>query len=120
MRVAAPPSPAPVAVCAALADDTRWDILSRLGERSLSATELAEELPISRQAIARHLAVLAEVGLVEQAREGRQLRFRAVGQRLSELARDLDALARAWGRRLDRLRTIAEARAARPGEASGP
>lgn len=101
--------PSPAALCAALADDTRWDILCRVGERARSASELAGELPISRQAIAHHLALLSGVGLVEVTRVGRQLRYRAVGQPLTQLARDLDLIAQGWERRLDRLRRIAEA-----------
>lgn len=106
---AAPDSP--VARCAALADETRWEILRRLGQEPLSASELATMLPVSRQAIARHLGVLLEVGLVEQAREGRQVRYRALGQQLARLARDLETVGRAWEQRLDRLRRIAEERA---------
>lgn len=102
----------PVAVCAALADETRWDILRRLGEESRSASELADLLPVSRQAIAKHLGVLAEVGLVEPSREGRQVRYRALGQQLTALARDLDTIGRGWEARLERLRAVAEARAA--------
>lgn len=98
----------PVTLCAALADDTRWTILTLVGERARSASELAAEVPVSRQAIAHHLAILAEVGLVESAREGRQIRYRALGQPLTRLARDLDAIGRGWDRRLDRLRAVAE------------
>jgi len=101
----------PVALCGALADDTRWEILRRLGEQPLSASELAQRLPVTRQAIARHLGVLHEVGLVEPAKEGRQLRYRALGQPLTQLARDLENIGQAWEQRLDRLRAIAEARA---------
>ena len=107
-RPAQPPSP--VAVCAALADDTRWEILCRVGEQALSASELAERVPVTRQAIAHHLAVLAEAGLVESAREGRQLRYRALGWRLTRLAAQLDAVGRGWEHRLDRFRQIAEGR----------
>ncbi|RIK10538.1 MAG: transcriptional regulator [Acidobacteria bacterium] len=108
---AAPPSP--VARCAALADETRWEVLRRLGQEPLSASELAETMPVSRQAIARHLGVLLEVGLVEQAREGRQVRYRALGQQLTRLARDLETVGRAWEQRLDRLRVMAEEQAGR-------
>ena len=101
----------PVVVCAALADQTRWQVLHLVGAESLSASELAGRLPVSRQAIARHLAVLAEAGLVEAEHSGRQLRYRALGGRLSQLARHLDAVGRGWDRRLDRLRTAAERRA---------
>ncbi len=100
----------PVALCAALSDETRWAILCHLGEQALSASELAAYVPVSRQAVAHHLALLAGVGLVESAREGRQLRYRALGLPLTRLARDLDAIGRGWEERLDRLRTVAEAR----------
>lgn len=98
----------PVALCAALADDSRWAILQRISEQPASASELAGRLPISRQAIARHLSVLAEVGLVEAVPAGRQLRYEALGAPLTRLARDLDAIGRGWERRLERLKMIAE------------
>lgn len=101
----------PVALCAALADDTRWEILRRVGDQPRSASELAQDLPVTRQAIARHLGILHDVGLVEQVREGRHVRYRALGAQLTRLARDLDTIGEAWERRLDRLRTIAEERA---------
>lgn len=111
MSAPAATAESPVARCAALSDETRWEILRRLGSAPLSASELAEELPVSRQAIARHLGVLLDAGLVEQAREGRQVRYRALGQQLTRLARDLETVGRAWEQRLDRLRVIAEERA---------
>ncbi|HWV48161.1 MAG TPA: metalloregulator ArsR/SmtB family transcription factor, partial [Microbacterium sp.] len=60
----------------ALADETRWSILTALGEGDASASALAGRLPVTRQAIAKHLAVLEEVGLVEPVRVGRELRIR--------------------------------------------
>lgn len=104
------PIDSPVALCAALSDETRWAILRRLGERAMSASELADQLPVSRQAIAHHVALLAAVGLVESAREGRQLRYRALGWRMSQLARELDAIGRGWEQRLDRLAAVAQER----------
>jgi DNA-binding transcriptional ArsR family regulator len=97
-----------VEVCAALADESRWRILQLVGEEPLSASELAERLPITRQAIARHLQVLADAGLVEPERAGKQLRYRALGGRLSELARQLDTIGRGWDRRLAAIKAIAE------------
>jgi DNA-binding transcriptional ArsR family regulator len=74
----------------------------------LSASGLADRLPVSRQAIAKHLAVLADAGLVEAFRAGREVRYRTLGSRLSETARALDAIGAAWERRLDAIRRIAE------------
>jgi DNA-binding transcriptional ArsR family regulator len=99
-------------VFAALGDDTRWAVLSRLGEAPASASALARELPVSRQAIVKHLEVLAAAGLVEAERRGRELVYRALGGRLSDVARELERVGRAWEQRLDRVKRLAEA----PGE----
>lgn len=96
------------AVCAVLADESRWRILSELGRSDMSASALAGVLPISRQAIAKHLSVLAEAGLVESVRAGRELRYRARGARLSALAGELDAIGRRWDQRLLAIKRIAE------------
>jgi len=98
---------------AALADDTRWAILELLGSQPRSASDLARELPVSRQAIAKHLAVLEGAGLVDAVRDGRSLRYRAIGASLSALADRLDAIGRQWESRLERIARIAESRAAR-------
>jgi DNA-binding transcriptional ArsR family regulator len=95
-------------VLSVLADETRWRILSEIGAADLSASALAGRLPVSRQAIAKHLAVLAEAGLVESVRAGREVRYRALGARLSALANDLEAIGRRWDRRLEAIKTIAE------------
>ena len=95
-------------VFAALADETRWDILTRLGSRELSASALATELPVTRQAIAKHLAVLTEAGLVEAVPTGREIRYRALGARLSGIAVELDRIGATWDDALARIRTIAE------------
>ena len=95
-------------VFAALADDTRWWILARLGEGPASASALAGELPASRQAIVKHLDVLEAAGLVESEPRGREVVHRALGSRLSSVARELDVLAAAWERRLARIKVLAE------------
>jgi DNA-binding transcriptional ArsR family regulator len=93
---------------AALADETRWSILTLLGEGDASASALAGRLPVTRQAIARHLAVLEGTGLVEAVRVGREVRYRVVGAQLSATARRLEAIGAAWDRRLATIREIAE------------
>ncbi|WP_308798930.1 ArsR/SmtB family transcription factor [Agromyces silvae] len=97
-----------VQVCAALGDETRWSILSALGEGDASASALAGRLPVTRQAIAKHLAVLEEVGLVEHVRAGREVRYRVMGAELSATARRLDAIGAEWERRLAAIKEIAE------------
>jgi DNA-binding transcriptional ArsR family regulator len=101
-------TPALVPVFAALGDETRWSILAALGEGDASASALAGRLPVSRQAIAKHLAVLQEVGLVEPVRAGREVRYRIVGAQLSATARRLDAVGAEWDRRLAAIKEIAE------------
>jgi DNA-binding transcriptional ArsR family regulator len=97
-----------VPVFAALGDETRWSILSALGEGDASASALAGRLPVTRQAIAKHLAVLQEVGLVEPVRVGRELQYHVIGAELSATARRLDALGAEWDRRLTAIKGIAE------------
>ncbi|HZA71767.1 MAG TPA: metalloregulator ArsR/SmtB family transcription factor [Propionibacteriaceae bacterium] len=95
-------------VFAALGDETRWRILVRLSERPSSASRLAPDLPISRQAIVKHLEVLRAVGLVEVEQRGREMVYFAVGARLSTLARELERIGRAWDARLLQIKTLAE------------
>ena len=96
------------AVLAVLADETRWNILTEIGSEDLSASALANRLPISRQAIAKHLVVLSDAGLVESFTVGREIRYRALGARLSMLAGELESIGREWDRRLAAIKRIAE------------
>jgi len=97
-----------VPVFAALADDTRWSILQMLAEGDASASSLAGRLPVTRQAIAKHLGVLEDVGLVESLRVGREVRYRVIGSQLSATARRLDSIGAEWERRLALIKEIAE------------
>jgi len=97
-----------VPVFAALGDDMRWSILQALGGADASASALAEVLPVSRQAIAKHLAVLQDVGLVEPVRVGREVQYRVLGSQLTETARRLDLIGAQWDRRLATIKQIAE------------
>lgn len=97
-----------VPVFAALGDETRWSILVALGEGDASASALAGRLPVTRQAIAKHLAVLQQVGLVESVRVGRELRYRVLGAQLSETARRLSRIGDELEHRLAAIKQIAE------------
>ena len=101
-------APTLVPVLAALGDETRWSILVALGEGDASASALAARLPVSRQAIAKHLAVLEEVGLVEPVRVGREVQYRVLGAQLRATATRLDAIGTQWERRLAAIKEIAE------------
>ncbi|WP_378144013.1 hypothetical protein ACFJGV_11190 [Cnuibacter sp. UC19_7] len=65
---------------------------------------------MTRQAIAKHFSVLAEAGLVESVPSGRELRFRAVGERLSVATDRLDAIGTQWDARFAEIKRIAESR----------
>ncbi len=98
----------PVAAFAALADETRWAVLQALGAEDLSASALAARLPVTRQAVAKHLAVLEGAGLVESYTAGRERRYRALGAELTALGRQLEGIGKAWDARLARLSRLAQ------------
>jgi DNA-binding transcriptional ArsR family regulator len=92
-------------VFVALADPTRRAILAELASSGpATATALADRLPITRQAIAKHLALLAEVGLVTaEPGERRRVRYRLRSAPMQVAQQFLAALARDWDGRLDAL-----------------
>lgn len=92
------------AVFAALADPTRRHVVRVLAQRpTVTASALAEELPISRQAVTKHLAALAEAGLVAAAHEGRETRYRLTPEPLAEAMRWMALAGARWDERLARL-----------------
>jgi DNA-binding transcriptional ArsR family regulator len=96
-------------VFAALADPTRRQVLDAIAARGeATATTIAAELPVSRQAIVKHLAVLDRAGLVAGRREGREMRYAVAPDRLDDIARWIATLATEWEARLARIKQIAE------------
>lgn len=96
-------------VFSALADPTRRRILDALAAHGeATATVLAAELPVSRQAIVKHLGVLDRAGLVAGHREGRETRYRVIPERLGVTARWMDRVAAAWDTRLSAIKRLAE------------
>jgi DNA-binding transcriptional ArsR family regulator len=97
-------------VLAALADPTRRQLLDLLAARGeATATTLAEQLPVSRQAVVKHLAVLDDAGLVSGGRVGREVRYAVRPEALNATARWMASLAADWDQRLAKLKRIAEA-----------
>jgi DNA-binding transcriptional ArsR family regulator len=94
-------------VFTALADSTRRGILAALAaDGPATATDLATRLPITRQAIAKHLALLAEAGLVAaEPGERRRVRYRLRSAPMQVAQQFLAALARDWDRQLDALQS---------------
>jgi DNA-binding transcriptional ArsR family regulator len=88
----------------ALADPTRREVMSRLSAGPVSATELADGLPISRQAVAKHLAALEEAGLVASERRGRERRFRLTPGPLASAVEWMTGVGSQWDERLEALR----------------
>jgi DNA-binding transcriptional ArsR family regulator len=104
-------------VFVALADPTRRAILAALAaEGPATATDLAGRLPITRQAVAKHLALLAEAGLVlAEPGERRRVRFRLRSAPMQVAQQFLAALARDWDGPLGALRDHLDRRAGEPG-----
>ncbi|MER5727206.1 metalloregulator ArsR/SmtB family transcription factor [Streptomyces sp. NPDC002138] len=97
-------------VLVALADPTRRKLLDLLAARGeVTATTLAEGLPVSRQAVVKHLAVLDAAGLVRGNRVGREVRYAVRPAALDATARWMATLAADWDRRLAAVKRIAEA-----------
>lgn len=95
----------PQPLLAALADPTRRAVFERLNsEGPASASTLARELPVSRQAIAKHLSLLDEVGLVDRSEQGRQVVYAARVAPLGEVAAWLETVGDEWDTRLAKLR----------------
>lgn len=95
------------AVFAALADPTRRHLVAALAAQGgATATGLAAELPISRQAVAKHLATLGRAGLVSQSRRGRESRFELDPRPLAGAAAWLTTVGAEWDTRLAALQRL--------------
>ena len=96
-------------VFAALADPTRRRLLEALAQRPpCSATALAEGLPVSRQAVAKHLVTLRESQLVISHRAGKEVLFSVCPDQLTATASWMTTLAATWTERLRLLKQQAE------------
>jgi len=108
-RAAADGPAAAAAVFAALGDETRLTLVSRLShDGPLSITKLTDGFPVTRQAITKHLRVLERAGVVRGAPEGREIVWHVERRRLAQAKRDLDAIARQWEGTLQRLKKFVE------------
>jgi DNA-binding transcriptional ArsR family regulator len=87
-------------VFGALADPTRRELLSEIANRPATATELACGLPISRQAVVKHLGALTDAGLLERERAGREVRYRVTPAPLSDAVSWMAHVGARWDDRL--------------------
>lgn len=93
----------------ALADPMRRNLLVKLAESSpKTATQLAQEYPITRQGILKHLMVLEAAGLVAVHQEGREKRYILTPEPLSELEQWIITISAIWDERLLRLKALLE------------
>ena len=94
---------------AALGDPMRLRLLDLLLEHGeATASTLAGALPITRQGVAKHLAVLERVELVVARRAGREVRFAVRHERLDQARRQMAQVAARWDERLVAIKRIAE------------
>jgi DNA-binding transcriptional ArsR family regulator len=92
------------AVFSALADPTRREVVRSLAtEPGLTASHLAGELPMTRQAVAKHLNALSGAGLVQARREGRETRYTLTPAPLGEAIDWMTSVGAQWDDRLARL-----------------
>ena len=96
-------------VFAALGDETRLRILAKLSSGGpLSITQLTDGETVTRQAITKHLAVLADAGLVRDVRSGRERLWELELAPLGVARSCLDLVSRSWDQRLERLKSLVE------------
>jgi DNA-binding transcriptional ArsR family regulator len=100
------------AIFAALADPTRRGVLGVLMvNETTSVPDMATRLPISRQAVAKHVQVLDDAGLIERAEiSGREVHYRLAPRALAPAVNWMTNADAAWSGRLDRLKRAAESR----------
>ena len=103
----------------ALVDDDLWSAIGDPTRRRLldllltdgdgTATTLSDQLPVSRQAVTKHLGVLDRVGLVHATPSGRERRYRVDDEQLARAVAQLTGVGATWDARLRRIKRIAEA-----------
>lgn len=104
------------AVFAALADPNRRRLLATVANAPATATELSGGLPISRQAVVKHLTALADAGLLERERHGREVRYRVTPRPLSDAVGWMAEVGSRWDERLAALASTFDAAGGYRGE----
>jgi predicted transcriptional regulator len=94
----------------AIGDPTRRRLLDRLlSDGGGTATTLSAYLPVTRQAVTKHLVVLDRVGLIHSASAGREKRYHVDEAQLARAVAQLNAVGALWDARLRRIKSLAEA-----------
>ena len=103
------PQPGPAGVFAALGDETRLRLVAVLCVGgAVSISQLTATTDITRQAVTKHLHVLADAGLVHHVKVGRERLWQFDPQQLDEARRSLDLIAQQWDQALGRLKASLE------------
>ena len=98
-----------VSIFTALADPTRRKLLENLAKNSpKTATQLANDYPITRPGLIKHLNILEEAGLVKISQKGRDKRYILSPEPLSELEQWIQEINELWGAKLLRLKDMLE------------
>lgn len=93
----------------AFADETRLGLVARLCDKGpLSIAKLADGFDMSRQAIAKHLHVMEDAGVVRRSQRGRESLWQLQPKRLAEARRHLESISAQWDAALGRLRRFVE------------
>jgi len=108
------------AVFGALAEPMRRQLLQTIAEHPATATELASQLPISRQAVTKHLSSLSAAGLLERDRSGRDIRYRLTPAPLTDAMSWMAEVGGQWDERLSRLSGTLDHPAGGPRERAQP
>jgi DNA-binding transcriptional ArsR family regulator len=94
----------------AIGDPSRRRVLDLLVRRgAASASGLAGQVPFSRQAVAKHLGVLEQAGLISRHKQGREVLYQVDAERLDQATRAMAEIANQWDRRLNFIKQLAEA-----------
>ena len=95
---------------AALGDRTRLRLVDRLGQEGpLSISRLSDGSGVTRQAVTKHLQVLAEAGLARGLRQGREQLWQLEASKLDQARRSLERISQRWDETLERLKVLVEA-----------
>ncbi|SCW88299.1 DNA-binding transcriptional regulator, ArsR family [Sphingobium faniae] len=101
--------PDPARLFAALGDPTRLSFVAQLADgRGRSIVQMSDGLPISRQAVARHLDVLRQAGLVQRTRNGREVHFALRREAVEDARLWLDKVGAQWDATLARFKSFME------------
>lgn len=90
----------------AIADPTRRDIIGLIARQTMTPNAVAESFDISRQAISKHIKILAECGILTVSIEGREYYYSVEPKKLAEVADWIEPFRQMWEQRFDRLDNV--------------